>query len=135
MLKNSDGDWKSFKSEAEWRKAAQVSAPRETAAIIRRDKDISVVYDVQGESGDWRNIDRYLFQTNGTLIKLERKFASVAQDIMLTETYELDPSGTLTKKLAKEVSLTTKKPKSEKPNTPQMPIATKIDQLEFMRIR
>ena len=133
MLKGADGKWKTFTKETEWRKAAEESGPLETAVITRTDKNISIVYDVQGESGDWRNIDRYLFQPNGALIKLERKFASASEDIMLTQTFEPGPSGALTKKLEREVSLTTKKPKTQKPDTPQLPVVTNMNQLEFMK--
>ncbi|MGC0775443.1 MAG: hypothetical protein WB543_21090 [Candidatus Acidiferrum sp.] len=133
MLKGTDGKWKTFRNEAGWQKAAQEEGPLETAMITRTDKNIKIVYDVQGESGDWRNIDHYLFQANGVLIKLDRKFASVSQDIMLTEEYELAPSGSIKKKSEREVSLTTKKPVAQKPETPQLPIVTNMKKLDFMR--
>ncbi|MGC2528620.1 MAG: hypothetical protein WA639_12790 [Candidatus Acidiferrum sp.] len=134
MLKGTDGKWKTFRNEAEWQKAAQEGEPLETAVITRTDKVIKVVYDVQGESGDWRNIDHYAFQPNGALIKLDRKFASVSQDIMLTEEYELAPSGSIKKKSEREVSLTTKEPVAQKLETPQLPIVTNMKELDFMRI-
>ncbi len=133
MLQRADGTWRIFKSKARWQRAAKAVRPLETAAVTRTAKTISVVYDVQGESGDWRNIDRYVFKSNGILVKLDRTFASVSQDIKLTQTYKLDPSGKLRSESQREVSLATGKAKSEAPDVPQLAVATRISQLHFMK--
>ncbi len=133
LLQESNGNWKRFYKENDWQKATQRSQPLETAVVTQTSTNISVVYDVQGESGDWRNIDRYTFLLNGTLVKLQRKFGSTSQDILLTQVFELDASGKLKKTSENEESLDTGKVKKEAPEKPQMPIATNIKQLDFMK--
>jgi len=133
LLLDKNEHWRKYSSEAEWQKAAYDIQTLETAVVNRNGKDITIIYDVQGESGDWRNIDRYVFKLDGTLIKLERTFGSDSQDIKLTQEFQLDASGKLTKKLEREVSLTTGKMKNEAPEKPQLPIAANIDQLDFMK--
>lgn len=132
LILRGDGGWKRYAKESNWRKAADELQPLETAVINQTATGVAVVYDVQGESGDWRNIDRYLFHPNGALLKLSRKFASVSQDILLTQVFVLDASGTVRKTLENEVSLNTGKPKKETPDVPQLPIASNAKQLNFM---
>jgi hypothetical protein len=133
MLQRSDGVWLKFSKQSEWQKSAMDSQPLETAAVNRTKTSISVIYDIQAASGDWRNIDRYLFRPSGNLLKLSRTFASVAQDIKLTQEYELDSSGKLKKIIEKEVSLNSGKPKKEMPEKPQIPIAINLRELAFMK--
>lgn len=133
LVQESNGSWKRFNKETDWQKATQQSQPLETAVVNQTSTNISVVYDVQGESGDWRNIDRYTFLLNGTLVKLQRKFGSTSQDILLTQFFELDASGKLKKTSESEESLNTGKPKKQAPEKPQMPVATNIKQLGFMK--
>jgi hypothetical protein len=133
LLQGENDDWKRFNKESDWKKAATESQPLETAVINTTATSIRIVYDVQGESGDWRDIDRYLFQSNGRLIRLERTFASTAQDIKLSQVFELDASGKLKKISESEVSLNTGMAKKEALEKPQLPIATNIKQLDFIK--
>jgi len=133
LLQENNGSWKRFNRESDWQKATQGSQPLETAVVNQTSTNISVVYDVQGESGDWRNIDRYTFLLNGSLLKLQRKFGSTSQDIVITQVFELDASGKLKKTLENEESLNTGKAKTEAAEKPQMAIATNIRQLDFMK--
>jgi hypothetical protein len=132
LILGGDGRWKRYAKESNWRKAVDELQPLETAVINQTATNITIVYDVQGESGDWRDIDRYLFQPNGGLLTLSRKFASVSQDILLTQVFVLDASGTVRKTLESEVSLNTGKPKKETSEVPQLPIASNAKQLNFM---
>ncbi len=133
LLQQTNGSWRKFTTESAWRRAALDRQPLETAVVNHTVSGTSVVYDVQGESGDWRNVDRYLFKEDGALIKLRRTFASVSQDIKLTQVFESSASGRVSKTFENEVSLTTGKPKKETPGKPQLPIASNIEQLSFMR--
>ena len=133
LLQESNGSWTRFNRESDWQKATQGSRPLETAVVNQTSTRISVVYDVEGESGDWRNIDRYTFLLNGTLVKLQRKFGSVSQDILITQVLELDASGKLKETSENEESLNTGKAKKEAAEKPQIPIATNIRQLDFMK--
>jgi len=133
FLLSSDGGWKTFDKESDWRKAADEFQPLETAVVTRKIATVSIVYDVQGESGDWRNIDRYLFRADGTLIKLDRTFGSSSQDLKLTEEYGLDPGGKIVRRFRREVSLTTGKAKNEEPEKPQLPVVSHMNQLDFIK--
>lgn len=134
LLQKSDGSWRQFSKESNWRKAAQNQRPLETAVVNKTTSNTNVVYDVQGESGDWRNIDRYTFLPNGTLLRLKRKFASVSQDLLLIQVFELDTNRKFKKSFESEESLNTGKPKKVAPENPPMPIATDIKQLGFMKV-
>jgi len=107
--------------------------PLETVSVNQTSAAISVVYDVQGESGDWRNVDRYNFRLDGTLVKLERKFGSVSQDILLTQIWELNPAGKPRKTSESEESLNTGKPRKEVPEVPQLPVASNMKELAFRK--
>jgi hypothetical protein len=134
LLQTSDGAWKKFNKESPWQKAVKEIHPLETAVVNRTTRNIRVVHDLQGESGDWRNVDRYVFQVNGSLISLERTFVSVSQGIKLSQVFELDGSRKLRKKLDRGISLATGKATTEVPDKPEIPIATNIDQLDFMKV-
>lgn len=133
LLEKSDGSWVRFNRESDWKKEALDKQPLETAVVNQTPSSVSVVYDVQAESGDWRNIDRYTFLPSGALLRLKRKFASVSQDILLTQVFELDSAGRLKKTVESEESLNTGKAKRQAPEKPQLPIASDIKQLDFMK--
>ncbi len=133
LLQLSNGEWERFSTEVDWRKAAAENQPLETAVISRTGAGVTVVYDVQGESGDWRNVDRYLFRPSGALIRLKRTFGSAAQHIRLIQIFVLERDGVIRKTFESETSLNSGKPKKNRPEIPQMSVVSNLDQLEFAR--
>jgi hypothetical protein len=133
LLQNQDGTWRTFAKESEWKNAALKVQPLETAVVTRTKDSVSVVYDVQAESGDWRNVDRYTFKSDGTIAKLERTFVSVSQYIQLIQHFELDATKKLTKRTEAKTSLKTGKPITEAIDQPPIAIAITLNELEFMK--
>ena len=134
LLQTNSGAWEKFASEKAWQSAALELQPLETAVIHQSSTGIAVIHDVQGESGDWRNIDRYIFRKNGSLKKLDRVFASVSQNMKLTEIFERDQYGNLRIVFKSEITLDTGRPVSVEPDNPPLPIILNIRHFEFSQL-
>ncbi len=134
FLQTSDGKWHEFSSKAAWEQSAKKNGPLETLVLNRGNTEITVEYDVQGESGDWRSVDNYVAERDGTVRSLKRVFVSVEQDIKVVSFYKKDDtSGTIKRVSVVETSLSSGAKTSDPPEAPQVSIVKNIYELEGLK--
>ncbi len=133
-LQTSDGKWHEFSSKAAWEQSAKKNGPLETLVLNIGRAEITVEYDVQGESGDWRSVDNYVAERDGTVRSLKRVFVSVEQDIKVVSLYKKDvATGTIKRASMVETSLSTGAKTSDPPEVPQVSIVKNIYELDGLK--